>query len=260
MAFWAWAVDCWEGTLTEAVSPRRVGSAREGQQQHARDRVASTRARSSAVLADASPVARLAMRVALEHDGIAVVGEAADAAEAVRAALTHQPDICLVDARLPGAIPAVRQIATSQRETRVVVLFDSPADETLIEALRAGAAGCLCKETGPAGLRRAVRATLDGEAPLPRAAARRVIEELRLLASERSVRTASGSWTQLSRRESQVLELVRQQLTTAEIAERLGISSVTVRRHVSGTMRRVGARDRDAMLQLTAGHPTARRT
>jgi DNA-binding NarL/FixJ family response regulator len=232
----------------------------EGQQQHARDQIAPTRARSSAVLADPGPVARLAMRLALEHEGVAVVGEAADAAEAVRAALAHRPDICLVDARLPGAIPAVRQIAAAKARTRVLVLFESPADEMLVEALRAGAAGCLCKETGTAGLRRAVRATLHGEAPLPRAAARRVIEELRMLASERSVRTASGSWTQLSRRESQVLELVRQQLTTAEIAERLGISSVTVRRHVSGTMRRVGARDRDAMLQLTAGHPTARRT
>jgi len=192
------------------------------------------------------------MRVALEREGLAVVGEAADAAGAVRAVDADRPDICLVDARLPGAISAVRRIATSRPETRVVVLFESVGDETLVEALRAGATGCLRKETGPEGLRRAVRATLQGEAPLPRAAARRVIEELRVLASEGRVRTTSGSWAQLSRREAQVLELLRQRLTTGEIAERLGISAITVRRHVSGTMRRLGAPDRDTVLRLTS--------
>jgi DNA-binding NarL/FixJ family response regulator len=197
------------------------------------------------------------MRQALEREGVAIVGETADAAEALRATQAGCPDICLFDARLPGAIAAVRQIAMSRPETRVVVLFESIADETLIEALRAGAAGCLHKETGPAALRRVVRATLDGEAPLPRAAARRVIDELRLLASDRHVRSENGTWTQLSRRESQVLELMRQQLSTGEIAERLGISTVTVRRHVSATMRRLGARDRATVLRLAARHSPA---
>lgn len=197
------------------------------------------------------------MRHALAREGVAVVGETADAAAAMRAVQARHPDVCLLDARLPGAIAAVRELAASNPETRVVVLFESLADEALVEALRAGATGCLHKETGPEALGRAVRATLDGEAPLPRAAARRLIEELRVLASERRVRTAHGTWTELSRRESQVLELMRQQLTTSEIAERLGISTVTVRRHVSGTMRRLGAHDRDSALRLAAGHPIA---
>jgi len=209
------------------------------------------------VLADPRPVARLAMRHALAREGVAVVGETADAAATTRAVRARRPDVCLLDARLPGAIAAVRELAVSSPETRVVVLFESLADETLVEALRAGATGCLHKETGPEALGRAVRATLDGEAPLPRAAARRLIEELRVLASERRIRTAHGTWTELSRRESQVLELMRQQLTTSEIAERLGISTVTVRRHVSGTMRRLGAHDRDSALRLAAGHPIA---
>lgn len=209
------------------------------------------------MLADPRPVARLAMRHALAREGVAVVGETADAAATTRAVRARRPDVCLLDARLPGAIAAVRELAVSSPETRVVVLFESLADETLVEALRAGATGCLHKETGPEALGRAVRATLDGEAPLPRAAARRLIEELRVLASERRIRTAHGTWTELSRRESQVLELMRQQLTTSEIAERLGISTVTVRRHVSGTMRRLGAHDRDSALRLAAGHPIA---
>jgi DNA-binding NarL/FixJ family response regulator len=247
--------------MTESQGPGHAAGGPgggKGWQQHARGLAGRVPVRASAVLADPRPVARLAMRHALEREDVTVVGEASDASDAVRAVRTHCPSICLVDARLPGAISAIRQIAAVQPETRVVVLFESLADEALVEALRAGAAGCLRKATDPEGLRRAVRATLEGEAPLPRAAARRVIEELRVLANERRVRTASGSWTQLSRRESQVLELMRQQLTTGEIAERLGISSVTVRRHVSGTMRRLGTHDRDAMLRLTAGRPVAR--
>jgi len=217
----------------------------------------SERVRPSAVLADPRPVARLAMRHALLREGITVVDEADDASAAVLAVRARRPDVCLVDARLPGAIAAVHQSVVASPRTRVVVMLDSNADQLLVEALRAGAAGCLFRSTGPAALGRAVRATLDGEAPLPRSAARRVIDELRMLASERRVRTASGSWAQLSRRESQVLELMRQQLTTGEIAERLGISTVTVRRHVSGTLQRLGARDRDTALRLADGQLVA---
>lgn len=209
------------------------------------------------MLADVRPVARLAMRRAFEREGVAVVDEVVEAAGAVCAAQAWRPDICLMDARLPGAIAAIHQIAASAPATRVIVLLEASDEALLVEALRAGAAGCLYKETGPEALSRVVRATLDGEAPLPRGATRRVIEELRLRASEQRVRTVGGTWTRLSRRESQVLELMRQQLTTSEIAEQLGISAVTVRRHVSGTMRRLGAQDRDTALRLAAGHAIA---
>lgn len=194
------------------------------------------------------------MRHAFEQAGVSIVDETVDAPGAVCAVQARRPDICLMDARLPGAIAAVRQIGASAPATRVLVLLEASDDALLVEALRAGAAGCLYRETGPEALGRAVRATLDGEAPLPRGAARRVIEELRVRASDRRVRTASGTWTRLSRRESQVLELMQQQLTTSEIAEQLGISAVTVRRHVSGTMQRLGAQDRDTALRLAAGH------
>lgn len=209
------------------------------------------------MLADVRPVARLAMRRAFEREGVAVVAEVVEATGAVRAAQAWRPDICLLDARLPGAIAAVRQISASAPTTRVIALLETSDEALLVESLRAGAAGCLYRETGPEALGRAVRATLDGEAPLPRGAARRVIEELRVRASERRVRTVAGAWIRLSRRESQVLELLRQQLTTGEIAEQLGISAVTVRRHVSGTMRRLGAHDRATALRLAAGHVIA---
>jgi DNA-binding NarL/FixJ family response regulator len=248
--------------LTEWRDPERAGSApRRGTEQGATtsDDEAPSDRRPCAVLADPRPVARLAMRRALAHEGVGVVAETDDAAAAVRAVQARRPDLCLVDARLPGAIAAVHQSVAASPATRVVVMLESSADPLLVEALRAGAAGCLLKSTSPEALGRAVRATLDGEAPLPRSAARPVIDELRMLTSERRVRTASGSWAQLSRREAQVLELLRQQLTTGEIAERLGISAVTVRRHVSGTMRRLGAHDRDSALRLAAGHLIAER-
>lgn len=208
---------------------------------------------SCAVVADAHPVARLAMRHALGRVRVQVVEEVADAAGAVRAVHARRPSICLIDARLPGGgIVAADRIAAAAPETRVVVLLESSADEQLIHALEAGATGCLLKDIGPEALGRAVRATIAGEAPLPRAAAGRLIAELRARSSERRVRTATGTWTRLSKREAQVLELMQRSLTTGEIATRLGISAVTVRRHMSGTMRRLGAPDRDAALRLAA--------
>ena len=205
----------------------------------------------SAVLADAHPVARLAMRHALLRVHVRVVDEAASAADALRAVRARRPSICLLDAHLPGGgIATADRIANAAPETRVIVLLESSADERLIDALQAGAAGCLLKDIDPDALGRAVRATLAGEAPLPRAAAGRVIAELRARSRDRRVRTAAGTWAQLSQRESQVLELMQRQLTTGEIATQLGISAVTVRRHLSGTMRRLGAPDRDAALRL----------
>ncbi|HEX4804458.1 MAG TPA: response regulator transcription factor [Conexibacter sp.] len=206
-----------------------------------------------AVLADAHPVARLAMRHALGRVRVRVVDEAADAAGAVRAVRARRPSICLLDAQLPGGgIVAADRITSAVPETRVVVLFESCADEQLIAALHAGAAGCLLRDIQPEALGRAVRATLAGEAPLPRAATARVIAALRARSQARRVRTVAGTWTQLSVRESQVLELMQRELTTGEIATRLGISAVTVRRHLSGTLRRLGAPNRDAALRLVA--------
>lgn len=248
--------------MTEREGSERVGrTPRRDDQQRAAgtDDDGPWQGRPSAVLADPRPLARLAMRDALAREGVAVVAEAADAGAAVRAVQAQHPALCLVDARLPGAVAAVQQSVAASPCTRVVVMLESSTDPLLVEALRAGAAGCLLKSTGPEALGRAARATLKGEAPLPRSATRRVIDELRTLTSERRVRTASGSWAQLSRREAEVLELLRQRLSTGEIADRLGISAITVRRHLSATMRRLGAQDRDAALRLADGQPSAER-
>jgi len=204
-----------------------------------------------AVIADAHPVARLAMREALARVSVPVLAEVADADAALRAVRARRPGICLLDAGLPGgSVAAADRIAAIAPATRIVVLLESSADERLLAALHAGASGCLLKDIGADALGRAVLATLGGECPLPRAATSRLVDELRGRSRERRVRTAGGTWTRLSERESQVLELMQRDLSTGEIAERLGISAVTVRRHVSGTLRRLGAPDRDAALRL----------
>jgi len=215
--------------------------------------LAPSTARPTAVIAEANPLTRLAMRHALERVQVAVAGEAADVPSAIGAVLVHRPALCLLAVDLPGdTIAAVDRIALSAPATRVVTLFEPSTEELAIEALHAGASGCLPRHIGPDALGRAVCATLDGEVPLPRAAIARVIEDLRVRAGERRMRTVAGSWTTLSERESQVLALLRRKRSTGEIAEQLGISDVTVRRHVSTTMRRLGVRSRDDALRLAA--------
>ena len=213
-----------------------------------------------AVLADDHALTRLGMRRALERVGIAVVAETTDADGALAAVRRQRPHICLLDLQLPGGgIAATAAITAAAPETRIVALCARDAEDEVFAALRAGASGCLASDVGSVALGRAVRATLAGEATLPRAVTARMIEELRSRWGERHTRTASGAWVTLSRRESEVLELLQRRLTTRQIAERLGISDVTVRRHVSVTARRLGVPDRDAVLELTGARSTADR-
>jgi DNA-binding NarL/FixJ family response regulator len=205
-----------------------------------------------AVLADGHAVTRLGMRRALERVGVDVIGEASDAEGALQAVSRGQPDVCLLDAQLPGGgFAAATALAAAAPATRIIVLCPTGGEDEVLAALRAGANGCLMKDVDPVALGRVVRATLAGEVPLPRAVTARVVEELRWRWDERRTQTATGTWITLSDRESEVLRLLQRRLTTREIAERLGISAVTVRRHVSTTVRRLGVPDRHAALQMT---------
>lgn len=206
-----------------------------------------------ALLADEQPVTRLGVRIALEHGGIAVVAEAVDARGAVAAACLHAVDLCLIDAGLPGgAVAAIGEIALALPDARSIVLAATRSDELLLAALRAGAVGYLMKDIGPDQLVRSLHGALHGEAALSRVLAARVIEELRTRGGARRVRTPDGAVVTLSPRESLVLELLRRGLTTKQIADRLGLSPVTVRRHLSSTVHRLGASDRGGALRLTS--------
>jgi DNA-binding NarL/FixJ family response regulator len=204
------------------------------------------------VLADDHATARLGVRLALEEGGFHVVAEAVDARGAVEAAIEHRPDLCLLDVYMPGkGIAAAAELAEALPEMPIVMLTVSDTSEDLFEALRAGACGYLLKDTDPQRLPFALGAVLNGEAPLPRVLTARLITEFRRRGSERRIPSAQGGLVTLSERESEVLDLLRTELSTKQIAHRLGISPVTVRRHISELLRKLQVDDREAALRLT---------
>jgi DNA-binding NarL/FixJ family response regulator len=206
------------------------------------------------VLADDHATARLGVRLALEEGGFQVVAEAVDAPSAVEAALRHRPDLCLLDVYMPGqGIAAAAELTEALPDMPIVMLTVSDTSEDLFEALRAGACGYLLKDTDPQRLPYALAAVLEGEAAVPRALTARLITEFRRRGSERRTPTAEGDMVTLSEREAEVLELLREKLSTKEIAHRLDISPVTVRRHVSEFVRKLRVADRDEALRLTGG-------
>jgi DNA-binding NarL/FixJ family response regulator len=191
------------------------------------------------------------VREALEADaGFEVCGEAPDAPGALELAARERPDLCLLDVHMPGSgIRAAHELATSLPDAAVVMLTVSRNDSDLFDALRVGAAGYLLKDTDPERLPHALRGVLAGEAALPRALVARVIDEFRSK-GRRRLSLAGDRGRELTSREWEVLELMRQGLSTREIAERLVVAPVTVRRHVSAILKKLRVADRDAAVRL----------
>lgn len=205
----------------------------------------------SVLIADGQPATRLGIRIALQRDGLWVVAEEGDARRAVATACARGVDVCLLDVGLPGGgIAAAAEIASSLPHTLVIMLAATSSEDDLLAALRAGAVGYLPKDIGPVPLARAVNGALRGEAPLPRRLAARVVEELHARGGQRRVQASDGELVTLSPRESLVLQMLRRGLTTRQIADRLEISPVTVRRHASEAAHRLRVPDRDAALAL----------
>lgn len=204
------------------------------------------------LIADDHPATRAGIRCMLETSGFEVCAEAATGGGAVDAARRVRPDICLLDIRMPGGggIAAAAAIGASLPDTRIVMLTVSRDDADLFDALRAGASGYLLKDIERTRLPDALRAVLSGEAPMPPSLVARVIDEFRT--RERSKRLLLGRRpaVELRRREWEVLELLRDGLSTAEIASRLFIAEVTVRSHVAAILRKLGVPDRAAAVQL----------
>jgi DNA-binding NarL/FixJ family response regulator len=203
------------------------------------------------VLADDHPPVRAGVRGALERDGFVICAEAADGPGAVEAALRERPDIVLMDINMPGnGIAATKEIARQLPETAIVMLTVSTADADLFDALCAGARGYLLKDIDPARLPQALRGVLDGEAALPRHLVALVIDEFRERRRHRRLPLVKERAVDLTEREWEVLELLRQGLSTAEIGERLFIAPVTVRTHVSAILKKLRVPDREAAVKL----------
>jgi len=188
----------------------------------------------------------LGVRLALESDGCLVCAEAGDASAAVEAAVRVRPHLCLLDADLPGGgIAAVAEISSMLPGTRVVVFADSGGEAELFSALRAGACGYLFKYID-ARLPVTLRRVLEGEPALPRALVAGLIAELRDGEGERRLAIRY----KLTRREFEVLELLSEKLTTAEIAKRLFVAKVTVRTHIAAILKKLGVQDRESAIRL----------
>lgn len=203
------------------------------------------------LLVDAQVATRAGIRRALESYGLAIVGEAASASEAVAAALAHRPDVCVVSVRLPGGgIEATAQIIDELPNTKIVMLTDSERDDDLFDALRAGALGFLPKSIPAARLPHAILGVARGEAALPRSTTARVLKEFRDTGSRRLIQLKPGAGVELTPRELEVLQLLRAHGSTSEIAARLGISDVTVRRHISSLLQKLRVADRQGAIDL----------
>jgi DNA-binding NarL/FixJ family response regulator len=151
-----------------------------------------------------------------------------------------------------GGITAAAALSGALPDMPVVMLSVSDTDEDLFEALRVGACGYLLKDTDPAWLPAALRGVFRGEAPLPRVLTSRLIREFQRRGRGADLRDAEGRAVSVSRRESEVLALLRTGLATKQVAHRLGLSPATVRRHISEAVRKLGVPDRDAAIRASA--------
>jgi DNA-binding NarL/FixJ family response regulator len=213
-------------------------------------------------VADDHPPLRASVRRALEEHGFEVCFEAANAADSVAAAERERPDVCVLDVQMPGnGIAAAAQIAARLPETAIVMLTVSDSDEDLFAALRAGAQGYLLKDMDPGRLPLALEGVLAGEAALPRALVARVLDEFRTRRRRRRLLLPGGRGCTLTDREWETLELLAEGLSTAEVAERLLVAPVTVRRHAAAIVKKLNAGDRRSLLQLVRAaeaHPPKR--
>jgi DNA-binding NarL/FixJ family response regulator len=210
-----------------------------------------TSKRPRVLIAESQLPTRQGLRLVLQRNGFEICAEAADANTALKAALRERPALCLVDARLRGdGIRTAGRICSRVPDAEVVVLADKPDESELLEAVRAGASGYLQKNMNPEALSRALHGALRGEPAFPRALLAPVLEEFRVRHERRRLRLPGRPAVDLSRRESEVLDLLRRGLATAEIADRLDISPVTVRRHIGLLLRKLGVADRAAALRL----------
>ncbi len=202
------------------------------------------------VIADDHPAIRLGVRMALMRGGFHVVAEAADCPEAVDAVLRERPEVCLLDVSMPGGggIEAAARIGEARLGTAVVMLSVSNSTDDVLAALRAGAVGYLPKDTRPDRLPAALCGVLKGEAALPRALVGLVLHEFRDYTAAVADPVRVGE-VELTARESEILRMLRSGLTTAEVGETLSLSPITVRRHISAGVAKLGVVDRDAAIR-----------
>ena len=203
----------------------------------------------SVVLADDQALMRMGFRMVLEaEEDITVVGEASDGTSALAQAKALHPDVILMDVRMPGmnGIEATERIAQECPSTRVLILTTFDLDEYAFAGLRAGASGFLLKDTRPAELAEAIRTVASGEAVVSPRITQRMLEMFAssLPNSGTPAQASDPRIDSLTPREKEILVLMSQGMSNAEIAEHLVVSATTVKTHVGNVLAKLDVRDR----------------
>jgi DNA-binding NarL/FixJ family response regulator len=209
------------------------------------------------LIVDDEALVRGGFRVLIDTEpGMVVVGEARDGGTAVELVRQTRPDVVLMDIRMPGVdgLSATHQIAADPElaGVHVLILTTFDHDEYVVEALGAGAAGFLIKNTEPRQLLHGIRVVAGGEALLSPGLTRRLIA--RLTSRTTTPRVDSDALAQLTTREKEIVGLVAHGLSNADIAAALTISHATAKTHVNRAMTKLGARDRAQLVVLAYQH------
>ena len=201
------------------------------------------------LLADDQSLVRTGFRLILSGEpGIEVVGEARDGEEAATLAAELEPDVVLMDVRMPGVdgIEATRRIVVDETSPRVLVLTTFDLDDIVYDALRAGASGFLLKDAPEERLLTAIQVVAEGGSLFAPSVTRRLIDEF----SRRAPTSPPPALAELTARELEVLRLLAQGLSNAEIAARLVVSEHTVKTHVARILQKLDLRDRTQAVVL----------
>jgi DNA-binding NarL/FixJ family response regulator len=199
------------------------------------------------LIADDQALMRTGLRMLLEEsDGVEVVGEAIDGADAVRQAAALEPDVVLMDVQMPvvDGVEATRRILTHDPDARVLVITTFDLDEHAFAALQAGASGFLLKDVPVDELVRGIRAVASGDAVVSPRITRRLLELHVSALPGAASGEDDGALASLTPREREVLVAVAEGLSNAEIAERLVVTEATVKTHVGSVLAKLGLRGR----------------
>ncbi|HEX4863585.1 MAG TPA: response regulator transcription factor [Acidimicrobiales bacterium] len=196
------------------------------------------------VVADDQRVVREGLRTLLSMlEDIEVVGVAADGEEAVQIAIASEPDVVLMDLRMPrcDGVDATRRLRAQAPRIKVLVLTTYADDRSVLDALRAGARGYLTKDAGAEEIQSALRQLTQGQAAIDPAVQHHLLEVIANTPDDPGVSALPDG---LTAREIEVLQLIAQGLTNRQIAERLFVNESTVKTHINHVFAKVGVRDR----------------
>jgi DNA-binding NarL/FixJ family response regulator len=204
----------------------------------------------SILVATSAAATRAGIRVASDADGVEVVSEVSTVQELVDAVGRIRPDVCLIDVDLPGGgIRGAAQVAARFPGVAIVMLAEKADEREFLEALHVGAVGYILKSISAARLPDVLRAVAGGEPAVPRALVVSLIDGYRDRVARRRV-SAPNRGAELTSREWEVFDFMSDGLSTREIAARLLISEVTVRRHIGSALKKLDVQSREEALKL----------